>query len=148
MSILNNSSAYYKPSADLVAAKIINKTKQTFSIMVDNFNQGSRLFWQNPEGLSPSGISAALGTDAKEVFQLHYALGQLISDIKPEAIQEGLSMIGQFTMNEDGTVSVVSSSQVLPEANPSSPQVLPEPNPSSPQVLPEPNPSSPTEPTP
>ena len=31
---------------------------------------------------------------------------ELINSIKPESIQEGWNAIGQFTMNEDGTVTI------------------------------------------
>lgn len=89
-----------------VSSRIKNQTKQTFQNMVNAFNEGSKIFWQNPRGLTPAQIAEALGTDAKEVFELHYALGQLIGAVKPEAIEQGLSIIGQFVMNEDGTVTV------------------------------------------
>jgi hypothetical protein len=52
-------------------------------------------------------MSTALGNDAKEMFELHYKLGQLINSIKPEAILETNSHIGNFTLNEDGTVTVI-----------------------------------------
>ena len=77
--------------------------------MVDSFNNGSNNFWNN-RLVAPSAIADALGSDAREVFELHYALGQLIGSIKPEAIELGLSKIGQFTMNEDGTVTILPSS--------------------------------------
>ena len=93
--------------ADQVSNRIKNQTKQTFQNMVNSFNEGSKTFWQNPRGLTPTQIATALGTDAREVFELHYALGQLINSIKPESIQEGWNTIGQFTMNEDGTVTIL-----------------------------------------
>ena len=95
--------------ADQVSNRIKNQTKQTFQNMVNSFNEGSKTFWQNPRGLTPTQIAEALGTDAKEVFELHYALGQLIDSIKPDSIQEGWAAIGQFTMNEDGTVTILNT---------------------------------------
>jgi hypothetical protein len=75
-------------------------------MMIKNaFNAGSINFWNNPKA-TPTQIADALGTDAKEVFELHYALGQLIGSVKPQVISSGLSLIGQFTMNEDGTVTI------------------------------------------
>ena len=108
MSILdgNNININPQPSPEMAANRIVNQTRQSFKSMVSAFNDGAKLFWQHPRGLSPSQIAQALGTDAKEVFELHYALGQLINNIKPEAITEGWSVIGQFTMNEDGTVTI------------------------------------------
>lgn len=108
MSILDNNPQPQIDKAVRVASTIKGTTKQTFQMMTNAFNAGSKNFWNNPHA-TPSEIAQALGTDAREVFELHYALGQLIANVKPEAIAEGLSKIGQFTMNEDGTVTVVES---------------------------------------
>jgi hypothetical protein len=108
MSILDNIGE--NSISNQVANRIKNQTRQTFQNMVNSFNEGSKTFWQNPRGLTPTQIAEALGTDAREVFELHYALGQLINNIKPESIQEGWNVIGQFTMNEDGTVTILPSS--------------------------------------
>lgn len=110
MSILDDNNS--KPTlAEQSANSLIQQTRQTFKIMVNAFNNGSNNFWNNPM-IPPSSIAEALGSDAKEVFQLHYALGQLIGNVKPESIQRGLSVIGQFTMNDDGTVTVIEPSGV------------------------------------
>lgn len=108
MSILDNNFEPQRPAASKMAAnRLIQMTKQTYDTMVNNFNQGSKIFWSNGMGASPTDIANELGTHAKEVFELHYKLGQLIATIKPEAISEGTALIGQFTMNEDGTVTVI-----------------------------------------
>lgn len=107
MSILDNNNIIpNQPTPQMVANRITIATRQTFQTMVSNFNDGAKLFWNHPT-LSPSEISQALGSNAREVFELHYALGQLINNIKPEAISEGWAVIGQFTMNEDGTVTIL-----------------------------------------
>lgn len=106
MSILDNINS--QPTLAETAAKhIIAQARQSFAGMVRSFNDGSKNFWNNPQGVTPAEIASALGTDAREIFELHYALGQLIASVKPEAIAHGLSLIGQFTMNEDGTVTVL-----------------------------------------
>lgn len=92
--------------ADQVSSRIKNQTKQTFQNMVNAFNEGSKTFWQNPRGLTPTQIAEALGTDGKEIFQLHYKLGELIASIKPEAINEGLSLIGSFSYSEDNRIII------------------------------------------
>jgi hypothetical protein len=74
--------------------------------MVGVFNRGSKMFWDNPNA-TPQQIVAALGPDAKQLFELHYKLGQLISTVNPADISEGSSVIGEFTMNEDGTVTIL-----------------------------------------
>lgn len=106
MSILDNNQSIQN-NAEIAAKQIIQQTRQTYSNMVRSFNDGARFFWNNPRGVSPTDIAKELGSNAKEVFQLHYALGQLISNVKPDAIQPGLSIIGQFTMNDDGTVTII-----------------------------------------
>lgn len=105
MSILDDSQPVINDS-ELIANNIKGSAKNLFQMMVNNFNSGAKNFWDNPTA-TPTEIALALGTDAKEVFELHYALGQLIGSVKPEAISEGLALIGQFTMNEDGTVTVL-----------------------------------------
>ena len=106
MSILDNNPQSPVDKAARVANNIKGSTRQTFQMMTNAFNMGSKNFWNNPQA-TPTQIAEALGTDAKEVFELHYALGQLINSIKPESIQEGWGVLGQFTMNEDGTVTIL-----------------------------------------
>lgn len=111
MSILDNNPQPQLTLAQSAANDLIEQTRNTFNIMVNSFNNGANNFWNNPM-IPPSAIAEALGSDAREVFQLHYALGQLIGSIKPESIELGLSKIGQFTMNEDGTVTIIPPSGV------------------------------------
>lgn len=108
MSILDNNGPdrVEIPKAKMAANRLVQMTKQTYQQMVQAFNQGSQIFWKNGLGASPSEIASELGTDAKEVFELHYKLGQLIASVKPEAIAEGVGLVGDFTMNEDGTVTI------------------------------------------
>lgn len=113
MSILNNNTPEPMPAAEVVANQIKRKARATFNSMVDAFNNGAKTFWTNGAA-SPSDIAEALGSDAKEVFELHYKLGQLIASVKPEAIASANSLVGNFTMNEDGTVTVI----VPPEPTP------------------------------
>lgn len=116
MSILDNNNVPQPvPLARMAANRLINQARNTYQQMVQAFNQGARIFWANPVD-----IAAELGTDAREVFELHYKLGQLIASVKPEAIVEGTSLVGNFTMNEDGTVTILE-----PEA-PADPENSPE----------------------
>jgi len=102
--------------AEQSAKQIINQARQTFHQITDSFNDGTVLFWSNPYGLKPSQIAEALGPNAVEVFKLHYALGQFIASIKPEVISNSLSLVGQFTMNQDGTVKVHEDDNLPPVA--------------------------------
>lgn len=107
MSILNDQPVNEQPE-QIAAQKLIQITKQTYHQMVNAFNQGAQIFWKDGNGASPAQIAAELGNNAKEIFELHYMLGQLIGNVQPESIQEGVSLIGQFTMHEDGTITVLS----------------------------------------
>lgn len=110
MSLLDRQITYDEPSKAKVAAKrLLMMTKQTFTQMVNSFNEGSKMFWENRSGATPEEIAAELGTDAAEMFDLHARLGALISQVKPGAISEGLSVVGNFTVNEDKTITVNST---------------------------------------
>ena len=107
MSILDkNLNDSRPPAAERAALDLLRMTKQTFELMSSSFNRGSQQFWNNNDGATPQEIADVLGTDAAEMFQLHAKLGQLLGEIKPESITEGLSYVGNITYNEDGTVQV------------------------------------------
>lgn len=93
--------------ARIAAQDIVKQTKKTFNQMVKMFNSCSETFWANSRELKPSEIALELGSDAKEVFQLHYLLGQLIQMVKPESIEKSINLIGTFTLNEDGTITTI-----------------------------------------
>jgi hypothetical protein len=114
MSILDNNEPVAIPQATRTAHQLINMTVRCYQQMVDNFNRGAIIFWQNPQGLTPTEIAAELGTNAKEIFELHYKLGQLLGSVKPEAIQEGIGLVRDFSYNEDGSISI-SEPQPQPE---------------------------------
>lgn len=114
MGILDINTEPQLSNAEIIANTLKVATVQTFQMMVNSFNSGAKTFWDNPQA-SPSEIAQELGTDAKEVFQLHYMLGQLIGSVKPEAISEGWSLVGQFTMNDDGTVTISTPATTTPE---------------------------------
>jgi hypothetical protein len=144
MSILDRNDLDQRPPADKMAAeRLLRMTKNTFEQMVMSFNEGSQLFWGNRMGATPEEIAEELGTDAAEVFALHGKLGALIAEVKPEAIAEGLSVVGDFTMNEDGTVTVIPPPEPTPEPSPEAPvDVTPE---ETPETTPETTPEAPVE---
>jgi hypothetical protein len=113
MTILNQPQVPQVDPAVRAANMLKNNVRQTFNMMVQAFNQGAKNFWINPQ-VSPEQISAALGTDAKEVFELHAKLGQLLASVKPESIAEGSSVVGNFTINDDGTVTVIPPTILTP----------------------------------
>lgn len=106
MSILNSDIEIQKTIPECVADNLKNLTRQTFQNIIISFNDATNSFWNNPLA-SPKDIAEKLGPDAKEMFLLHYALGQFINSIKPGSIDSALSLIKQFTLNEDGTVTII-----------------------------------------
>lgn len=105
MSVLDTPPSNEPTPAMRQANQIKQSVRTTFQAMVQAFNHGTKQFWNNPQA-TPSQISSALGTDAKEVFELHAKLGSLLAQVRPEAIQEGLSLVGEFSYNDDGTVTI------------------------------------------
>lgn len=105
MSILDPVSQPVVSQADQVAARLRQQTVLMHESMVRAFNDSSRSFWAN-SAAPPADIAASLGTDAAEMFALHAKLGALLAEISPGAIAEGAAMVGAFTVNGDGTVTV------------------------------------------
>jgi len=54
------------PPAKMAANRLINMTRQTYQQMVQSFNQGAQVFWQNGTGASPVEIAAELGCEGGE----------------------------------------------------------------------------------
>lgn len=105
MSILDQDMNFEDPQSERVAKELLFTTKRTYEGMVMAFNRGSQSFWgQTPE--DQQAVLNILGTNAREVFELHGKLGALLAEIDPEKIQEGLSVVGAFTYNEDGTITL------------------------------------------
>lgn len=114
MSVLDKPAAPLPPPpATRVAAHLRQTTRDTFHQLAQVFNQGAKQFWKNPRA-TPAEIAAALGPQAVEVFQLHGKIGALLAQVKPESIAEGVAVVGQFTYNEDGTVTVLENPPPIP----------------------------------
>lgn len=105
MSILDEVAQPVDPAVE-AAEQLKTHLRQTYRYIVAAFTEGAELFWTNPQGIPPADIAAALGTDAAEIFNLHWQLGQFIASVRPEAVQPGLSLVGEFVINEDGSVTV------------------------------------------
>lgn len=76
--------------------------------------QGIQTVWNNPRGLTPQQVCDALGTDAGLIFQMH---GQLTDAAVAMATADGLEYTpalptNAFTVNEDGTVTVLETEYV------------------------------------
>lgn len=111
MGILDGQNQSPIPPASVAADRIIAEAREVWARLVLSFNESAIFFWQNPDGLTPIQIAEALGTSGKEVFQLHGKLGELIASIKPAAIADGLSVVGQFSYREDGSVNIENQPQ-------------------------------------
>lgn len=69
------------------------------------FEETARIFWANPDA-TPQEVSNVLGTHASGIFSLHAQLGTLIASVDPSGVNAGLSYVGSFTQNSDGTVTI------------------------------------------
>ena len=107
MSILNKDINDRPDPAKQAAIDLLRQAQHTFRMMSNNFNEGARKFWQNNDGATPEQIATELGTDAAEVFQLHAKLGALLSEVDPASVQHGLEVVGNFTINKDGTITIL-----------------------------------------
>ena len=105
MSILHAPATPEVAPAVRVAEQLREQARRTHQQLVKAFNAGAISFWRNPRA-TPTEIAAALGTDAKEVFELHGKIGALLATVQPEAIAPGAGVVGQFAYNADGTVTV------------------------------------------
>jgi hypothetical protein len=137
MSILDQNNE--QPSrAKVVADRLVDITKRTFSDMTVAFNEGAFLFWNGNGGAEPTDIAAELGTNAAEIFYLHARLGELLALVKPDSITQALAVVGEFTVNDDGTVTVVvPEPDVVPSGDPVVDSgVVPSGDPVEPEVVP------------
>lgn len=107
MGILDQNDVTQVNPALMAANQIRATTRQTFNMMVQAFNQGAQTFWKNPRA-TPQEIADQLGADAKEIFELHSKLGSLLATVKPDSVAEVSSVIGSFTVNQDGTITISS----------------------------------------
>ena len=103
MSILENNN---QDEAKIVADSLISEAIGLYNHMNETYTNGTYRFWKHPL-LAPQEIANGLGSKGKELFLLHYQLGQLLNSIKPGSIDSANSVISNFTMNEDGTVTVL-----------------------------------------
>jgi hypothetical protein len=109
MGILDGNLGVFQPEppAKRIAKRLINNTRQLYSQMTNSFNEGAESFWLGREGATPEQIAVELGVNAREMFELHYKLGELLATINPDTIERGVSVVGNFTYNEDGSVNIL-----------------------------------------
>lgn len=105
MSVLDPETPMPLDPAQRIANQLKQNARNTFRNLVTTFTQNSKLFWQN-SAATPTEIAAALGPQGAELFQLHGKIGQLLADVKPDSVQAGLSFVGQYTIGEDGVITI------------------------------------------
>ena len=105
MSVLNDN-PITENHANEAANSLVRITRNTFSKILNAYSNGVQTFWNNPRA-TPQEIADSLGTDASEIFSLHYKLGQLIASVDPSLLEQTANLIGNFTQNEDGTVTII-----------------------------------------
>lgn len=86
-------------------AWITNASAATLNQLVAGIESIFEFLWNNRDGLSPQEVCDALGTDAASLFILFGTMKATINSVKPGALT--LSAPFEFTINEDGTVTIV-----------------------------------------
>jgi len=92
--------------ARATAENLISEALGLYNHMISVYQDGTNKFWKHPT-LSSQQIADKLGNRGKELFLLHYQLGQLLNTVNPGCVDGVNSNIGNFTLNEDGTVTVI-----------------------------------------
>lgn len=105
MGVLDNPAPEQPSVALRTANQLKQNARQTFNGLVQAYNNGAKLFWQNQHA-TPQEIAAALGTDGVELFQLHAKIGELLYSLKPEVVAPTAGVVGEFSYNEDGSLTV------------------------------------------
>lgn len=103
-----------KTEAEVAAESIKMAGSNMYWSLVREFIKTTNAFWNNST-VTPQQISDALGTNASEIFSLHYKLGEFIATVDATPIQEAMESVGQFTQNPDGTVTIEESFGSKPE---------------------------------
>ena len=99
-------------SPEDIADRLILTTKKAYQILVNTFNQTSIMFWANKQKFSPQQIADALEKNGKELFEIHGKLGEFLTSIDPEAIDLGLSVVGDFEFLEDGSIKITEGTPI------------------------------------
>lgn len=121
MSVLETPIVDAVPEAVKIANNLKQEAQMAYRRLIDVFNGGSIQFWASTTA-TPTEIAAALGTDGKELFQLHSKIGALLAEINPAAIADGLAVVDQFFYNEDGSIGIGAPPAQLPaQPNPANP---------------------------
>jgi cell division septum initiation protein DivIVA len=93
--------------AETIAKAIKTEARQEFSRRRILALETARKIWENADA-TPAEILAALGTDAKELFQAHSLEVQTLAEKDSSIVAEIMAIIGsnQFTYHDDGTVTL------------------------------------------
>lgn len=107
MSILNNFynvEQYSNP--DLEVLKLKADAKKSFEQLHFTIKRATERFWKNPN-YTPQEMALAAGTDAKELFELHSMIVSVLENANPGSCNDIISMVGDYTVNPDGTVTIL-----------------------------------------
>lgn len=107
MSILNNFynlEEYSTPELDVLKLKA--DAKKSFEQLHFTVKRATEKFWKNPK-YTPQEMALAAGTDAKELFQLHSMIVQVLETANPGSCSDIINLIGNYTVNSDGTVTIL-----------------------------------------
>ena len=91
--------------AEAIRNNFKTDAQTTFKRAVQKYETGLQDFWKNKRA-TPQQISAALGTEAADLFQYFGHLKTFILAVNPDADLTPANSFGSWTVNPDGTVTV------------------------------------------
>lgn len=91
--------------AKSTAENLISEAVGLYNHMISVYSNGIYRFWKNPSS-SPQEIATALGDRGKELFMLHYQLGQLLNSVNQGSIDSVNSNIGNFTFDQNNNIVI------------------------------------------
>lgn len=102
--------------AELIVGTIRDTTLSTYQQLVITQAEGIKKLWKNPQA-TPQQLCDAMGTDAAKVFSAHAKLTTLLLELAPMLGRTFVPALPEknFTVNPDGTVTVLDEPFALPE---------------------------------
>lgn len=94
-----------KSQAEKIVEQLKNMGRMTKEQMRRSVIQGAMLVWKN-RSATPAEILAAMGTNAVAFFDKHAETVAFLVPNDPALMPELSKIIGKYTKNEDGTITV------------------------------------------
>lgn len=105
MSLLDPQPARNKTRNVLIAERLKTQPAIRFAQFINAWNADIKALWQSPD---PQGVLDEIGPQAAELFLISSKTGMYLEALKPGCTAIAMGMIGEFKVNADGTVTILS----------------------------------------